>query len=385
MKNNLIPILLSAVLLFGCKGNSTQDISGEDNKAENRVINLSRKALQETGITSIEAKYTSISGYIMAPAHIIPNQDQEAVVGSLVKGRVKRVFYNLGDKVAQGQALMELEGLEIGEIKSSYRKAKAALDFAESAYKRQKTLNEQNVSSSKTLLESKAEFDKAKAEFKAEDEKIHSIGLTDEETLNNSEEHSSGRLFVRAPINGIISERNVIIGQLVDENATAFKLLNISKVWADAQIYEKDIAKVSGKPSVTFTSAAYPNDYFTGNIIFTAQSVDEKTRTINIRAALNNSNNKLKPQMFGELRIPVMNSPKAIVVPSDAVINDNGKYYIYVQTGDTTFQKRDVHIGIKNDKNIEITDGLKENEKVVIKGVFYLKSESLKSSFGEED
>lgn len=385
MKNNLILITLCAVLLFGCKGNSIQEKSKEESKTENTVVNLSRKALQETGITSAEVKYTSISGYITAPAHIVPNQDQEAVVGSLVKGRVKKVFYNLGDKVQQGQALMELEGLEIGEIKSSYRKAKAALDFAESAYKRQKTLNEQNVSSSRTLLESKAEFDKAKAEFKAEDEKIHSIGLTDEETLNNAEEHSSGRLFVRAPISGIISERNVIIGQLVDENATAFKVLNISKVWADAQIYEKDIAKVGGKPSVTFSSTSYLNDTFAGNIIFVAQSVDEKTRTINIRAALNNSNNRLKPQMFGELKIPVMNSSKAIVVPTDAVINDNGKYYIFVQTGDTTFQKRDVRIGIKNDKNIEITDGLKENEKVVIKGVFYLKSESLKSSFGEED
>jgi membrane fusion protein, heavy metal efflux system len=385
MKNNLVLLLLSVILFAGCKGNNTQESKKEEAKEENVVVNLSRNALKETGITSMEAKYTSISGYITAPAHIIPNQDQEAVVGSLVKGRVKKVFYNLGDKVQQGQALMELEGLEIGEIKSAYRKAKAALDFTESAYKRQKTLNEQNVSASKTLLESKAEYDKAKAEFKAEDEKIHSIGLTDEETLNNSEEHSSGRLFVRAPISGIISERNVIIGQLVDENATAFKVLNISNVWADAQIYEKDLAKVSGKPTVTFSSSAYPNDTFAGNIIFTAQSVDEKTRTINVRASLNNGNNKLKPQMFGELKIPVDKNSKAIVIPFDAVVNDNGKYFVFIQTGDTTFQKRDVRIGIKNDKNVEITEGIKENEKVVVNGVFYLKSESLKSSFGEED
>lgn len=384
MKRIMFFVLIVSVLFWGCNKKAKEE-KNEEKQEEKSTVTLSQAAIKETGIQSVETEFTSIDGFISAPARIIANQDEEAVVGSFVKGRVKKVFYNLGDQVKQGQALMELEGLEIGEIKSAYRKAKAVLDFTESAYKRQKTLNEQNVSASKTLLESKAEYDKAKAEFKAEDEKIHSIGLTDSETLDNSEEHSSGKLIIKAPIAGIISERNVIIGQLVDENATAFKIINISKICAEAQIYEKDMPRISGKPAVSFTSSVFTNTEFKGNLTYISQSVDEKTRTLIVRASIINTGSKLKPQMFGELKIPVSRNAKAIVVPADAVINENGKYYVFIQTGDTSFEKKDVRIGIKNGNMMEITEGLKEKDKVVVKGAFYLKSELLKSSFGEEE
>lgn len=383
MKNYVLVLLAITLFLSACKGKD--EAKKEEEKKENSLITLSGNAIKETGIESVEVLYTSISGYITAPARIIPNPDEEAVVGSLVKGRVKKVFFNPGNYVKQGQTLMELEGLEIGEIKSAYRKAKAQLDYAESSYKRQKTLNEQNVSSTKSLIESKAEYDKAMADFKAEDEKVHSIGISDEEALDNSSSHSSGIVAIKAPISGIISERNVIIGQLVDENTNAFKIINIASVWAEAQVYEKDLPGIAGASEASFSSTVYTSSLFNGKIFFISQTVDEKTRTINIRVSLSNPQGKLKPQMFGELKIPVNKNSKAIVIPIDAIINENGKYYVFVQTNDSTFEKRDIKVGIKDDKNIEIIEGVKEKEKVVIKGAFYLKSELLKSSFGEEE
>jgi len=383
MKNYIYSILAFALLISGCKGK--EEAKKEEEKKESQTVSVSMASIKETGIESVETAYTSINGYLSAPARIIPNPDEEAIVGSLVKGRVKKVFFNPGNFVKQGQSLLELEGLEIGEIKSCYRKAKAQLDYTESVYKRQKSLNEQNVSSAKLLTESKAEYDKALAEFKAEDEKIHSIGLSDEECLDNSSNHSSGIVAIKAPISGIISERNVIIGQLVDENATAFKIMNISQLWVEAQVYEKDIPAVSGVSECSFISPVFPNAAFGGKIFFVSQIVDEKTRTIILKASVANSSGKLKPQMFGELKIPVNKNSKAIVVPAEAVINDNGKYYVFVQTGDSTFEKRDVKIGIKDDKFLEISEGVKEKEKIVVKGAFYLKSELLKSSFGGEE
>lgn len=383
MKKYLVMSIIFSLVLTGCKGK--EENAGREQKEELLKVTLSDNSIKETGIEISEARFTSISGYITATARIIPNQDEEAVVGTFVKGRVKKVFFNPGSFVKQGQALMELEGLEIGEIKSAYRKTKAQLDFTEAAYKRQKTLNEQNVTSSKSLLESKAEYDKALAEFKAEDEKIHSIGLTDEEALDNLSDHSSGKVIIKAPIAGIISERNVILGELVDESTNAFKIINTANVWAEGRIYEKDVPDIKGALNVSFITSIYPNETFSGRMIFTSPSVDEKTRTVILRAAIPNTGGKLKPEIFGELKIPVTNSVKTIVMPADAVINDNGKYFVFVQTGNNTFEKRDVKTGIREGNNVEIAEGVKEKEKVVTKGAFYLKSELLKSQFGEEE
>lgn len=355
------------------------------NRRKKETVSLSRNAIEETGIITMEVSYTSINGFLFAPARIIANQDNEALVGSLVKGRIKKVFVNPGNFVKQGQILMELEGLEIGEIKSAYQKAKAHLDFTEASYNRQKELYEQSVPARKTVLEAKAEYDKALAEFKAEDEKIHSIGLSDEEAIENKTSHSSGVLSIKAPISGLIAERNVVMGQLVDESSTAFKIINTSTVLADAQIFEKDIPDIKERQNVTFIPTNNINEGFKGELNFVSPVVDEKTRTINVRGTLSNAAGKLKPQMFGTLKIEVSKNSKSIVVPDEALINDNGKYYLFVMVADTTFEKRDVEIGIRENKNVEIKNGLKEKDKVVIKGAFYLKSEMLKSSFGEEE
>lgn len=384
MKKYFLLTLILASVFTGCKS-SENKTEAESEKAKLETISLSGNAIKETGIETYEAAYSSINGLIHAPARIIANPDNEALVGSLVKGRIKKVMTNPGDFVKQGQSLMELEGMEIGEIKSAYQKSKAQLDFTDATYKRQKSLYEQNIPAQKTVLEAKAEYDKALAEFKAEDEKIHSIGLSDEEALDNKTSHSSGVLTIKAPISGIIAERNVVMGQLVDENSTAFRIINISTVLADAQIYEKDNNLISGKPNILFVPSVTTGETYKGQLNFVSPVIDEKTRTINVRGSLSNNAAKLRPQMFGTLQIETGKKLKALVVPEEALINDNGKYYLFIQVNDTTFEKRDVETGIRENKMVEIRTGIKEKDKVVSKGAFYLKSEMLKGSFGEEE
>ena len=95
-------------------------------------------------------------------------------------------------------------------------------------------------------MESQSEYEKALAEYRAEDKKIHSVGLSDTDINDEkkSEEHTSGTLSIKSSINGIVVERNVVIGQSVDVTTNAFKIINISSVWVDGQVYEKDIAKI---------------------------------------------------------------------------------------------------------------------------------------------
>jgi len=379
-------LLITAFLIFGC-GEKKNEIAKEENQTRGmEKIILSDKAIKEMGIEIQTIKNETLTGLIKAAAKLIPNQDYEAQVGSLVQGRVWKAFVKEGDYVKEGQVLMHLEGLEIGELKAVYLKAKSNLDYYNAVYERQKTLIEQNIGSQKTLQEAKADYEKASAEFYAEDKRIHSIGLSHEDVLENGTlEHIAGILPIKSPITGIVTERNVVIGQLVEAKTTAFRIMNISNLWAEGQIYEKDISKLSGKPKIEFTTSAYPNERFNGEIILVGQIIDEHSRTIKVRATFNNSGNRLKPQMFGEMFIPIGGNIKGIVVPGDAIIKENGKSYVFRVENDSIFKKQLVEIGSELGGKIEIKNGLKVGDKIAFKGVFFLKSELLKETLAEEE
>jgi membrane fusion protein, heavy metal efflux system len=384
-----ITLLLSVLISFsGCRKEETEQKEEHSGAELAGGIVLSPSSIMEIGLQTKMTALKSFTEFITVPAKVMMNQDNEAQVGSLVQGRVNKVFVQVGDYVQAGQALMLVEGLEIGVIKAGYLKAKANLDFVKADYERHKLLSEQNIGSKQMFYEAQAEYEKAAAEYNAEDKKIHSIGLDDEDVLNGKsshvEEHTSGTLAVKSPIGGIVVERNVVIGQWVDGTTNAFKIINTASVWVDGQIYEKDMSRATEKTGAVFTSSSYPDEKFTGRVSYVGQIVDEQSRTLTIRARFNNPNGKLKPNMFGELQIPAGINAKSILIPAESVIKIDNADYVFVQKNDSTFEKRAVVIGSTQNEMIQIRDGLLEQERVVVKGAFFLKSEMMKGEFGEE-
>jgi len=382
-------LIVMGFILAGCAGGQNEKEPAQPEARHERlhIVTLTRASIQEIGLTLWVAEVQPIVGNMTVPSKLLPNQDFEAQVGSLVQGRVQKVLANVGDAVREGQELMYIEGLEVGEIKSNFIKAKAHVKYAEANYQRQKTLLEQKVGSQKAFLEVQAEYDKSLAEFNAEDKRIHSIGLTDDDVLDYVEYsalektgHSSGVLPIKTPIAGTVVERNVVIGQHVDASTTAFRIVNTSTLWADGQVYEKDVPKFTGKPDVTLSVTAFPGEEFRGKVIYISPVVDEHTRTITIRASIPNRNGRLKPQMFGELHIPVGGTSRGLIIPAESILTDNGEKYVFVATSDTTFERRDVLIGPAFDSMVEVKDGVKQGERVVTKGSFQLKSELMKEA-----
>ena len=382
----LIAANVLAFAFWGCS-DKEEPKKEESHNEHSEVVKLSAESIKQIKLETETVSLQPFTGYLTIPAKVITNQDNEAQIGLLVQGRVHRVFVKVGDFVKAGQVLMTVEGLDIGQIKAGFLIAKAALDYTKANYERQKKLFNEKIGSQKALLESQAEYEKALAEYKAEDKRIHSVGLSDEDVMDDKtgEEHTSGTLPIKSSISGIVVERNVVIGQLVDATTNAFKVINTNTVWVDGQIYEKDIAKINRKTNALFTSETYRNEKFNGRIIYIGQTVDEQTRTITVRSEFSNANNKLRPQMYGELKIPVGVNAKAIMIPAEAVVKEAEQEYAFVQTSDSTFEQRKVITGSSVDNRIEIKEGLREGEKVVSKGVFYLKSELKKEELeGDE-
>jgi cobalt-zinc-cadmium efflux system membrane fusion protein len=382
----LLLMILISVSLIGCTENK-EGHTDEHNNEHSDIITLSRESISQIKLETVAVSLQPFSGFLTIPAEVITDQDNEAQIGSLIQGRVHKVFVKVGDYVKNGQLLMTVEGIDVGEIKADYLKAKANYEYAKANYERQKKLFDEKIGSQKSLLESQAEYEKASAEYKAEDRKIHSVGLSDEDVANgkDGDEHTAGTLPIKSMINGVVVERNVVIGQLVDATTTAFKIINTGTVWVDGQIYEKDLDKIKQNTKAVFTASTNQDIKFEGKIIYVGQTVNDKTRTILIRCEFVNPGNKLKPQMYGELKIPMGSKANAILVPEQSVIKEAGQNYLFVQTSDSTFERRDIVIGLTADNLIEVKEGIKEGEKIVSNGVFYLKSGLKKDELGEDE
>ena len=382
-------VLPAIILLTGCGKKKASDGEAPEKNVNTEIVKLTGRQIKEIGLTSETAAYKPFTGYLKIPATVLANQDNEALVGSLVQGRVKKVFVKVGDYVKTGQVLMYVEGLEIGEIKAAYLTAKSNLELKKAGFERQKVLFSQKAVAQKTLLEAKSEYEKAQAEFNAADKKIHSIGLSDSDVMDaaglRAEEHTAGTLRIKAPISGIITERNVVIGQLIENSTNAFRIINTGSVWIDGQVTEKDINKITAKSEVTFISSSAPDVEAKGKLSYVGQVIDEKSRTMTIRAEFTNNNNRLKPQMFGELLVPVAQNYKAILIPAEAIVKIDNQDYVFIQKDAGTFQRRSIKTGSVQKGLVEIKEGLSEGEQVVTKGSFYLKSEMMKSQFGGEE
>jgi membrane fusion protein, heavy metal efflux system len=382
----IVPLVL-AVVIAGCGNEKISKEQSPDETSQPALVKLSRGSISEIGLETQIISKKSFTKYMSIPAKVLVNQDNEAIVGSLVQGRVCKVFVKTGDPVKAGQVLMLLEGLEIGQIKAGFLSAKANLDYQKSSYERQKRLLEENVGAQKNLLETQNDYEKARAEYNAEKSRINAIGLTDSEVVDRksigSDEHGSGALPVKSPINGLVVERNVVIGQLIEATTTAFKIINLNSVWIDGQIYEKDMGKIKNLAAADFIASSYPGELFQGKVTHIGQVIDEKTRTITIRAEFSNASGRLKPQMFGELKIHSENTSVAILVPAEAIFKIDNADYVFIQKQDTTFEKIAITICSAQNEMVEIAKGLKDGDKIVVKGAFYLKSELLKASLGE--
>jgi membrane fusion protein, heavy metal efflux system len=384
----------TVVMLFvivagsGCGKKERVEQAAPPQEAAPATLTLTKKAMDQIGLKTEAVSAKPFSRTIVMPARVIANQDNEALVGSLVPGRVCKVMVKVGDYVRAGQPLMLVEGLEIGSIKAGFLSAKANLAYQKANLERQKKLIEENVGAQKNLLESQNEYEKALAEYHAEENRISAIGLRPDEVTSGDEtqgnDRCSGALAVKSPISGIVVERNVVIGQLIEGSTNALRIVDLATVWVDGQIYEKDIDNIQNVSAANFTASAYPGRSFPGSIINIGRVIDEKTRTLTIRAELRNPEGTLKPQMFGDLSLRTGAGAKALLLPAESLAKIDNADYVFVRKDDSTFEKRAVKTGRAEGEMVEIREGLHEGDLVVTKGAFYLKSEMLKANFGEE-
>jgi RND family efflux transporter MFP subunit len=161
---------------------------------------------------------------------------------------------------------------------------------------------------------------------------------------------------------------------MVDESTEILTLMNPTVLWAEAEIYERDIARIQIGQSVEVTVPAFPDDVFRGTISYISDMLHPETRTITVRTEVTNTGLKLKPGMFADLTIELSQNGHAVAVPSDAILDDQGLPFLFVARDSRHFEPRLVTVGASGGGFVEILSGLEVGEEVVTTGNFQLKS-----------
>jgi cobalt-zinc-cadmium efflux system membrane fusion protein len=343
------------------------------------------------------------SGAREATGEVALDADRAAWLGPRAPGVVRAIHVDLGDRVRAGQTLYEVESVELGDARSEYRRALAEQRVARSAAEREADLFARGICPESDLLEARARREQADASAEAARSRLGRLGLTGGEIATAAAAEpgggaagrgaggDDGLLPVRAPFAGTVLERDLGLGARVEPGDRALLLADTSVVWVETAIAERELEAVlerqrRGAVPAIVTVSAFPSRSFPGRLDRLGGTVDEATRTIRARVVVDNADGALRAGMFARVRLQLDGEGDALVVPAEAVLEDEGRPFLFVRAttpGDAEyFVRRAVRPGRSADGWVEILGGLEAGQAIVTKGAFLLKSDVLRAKMG---
>ena len=186
---------------------------------------------------------------------------------------------------------------------------------------------------------------------------------------------ATGLVTFRAPVGGVVVEKAAVKGMRVMAGQRLFRVADLSSVWVEADIYERDLAQIRIGLPVSVTLDAYAGESFPGRTTYIYPTVNDATRTAKVRVQLANPRGRLKPGMYANVEVRGSGRP-GLTVPANAVIDSGKEQVVFVAQGDGYFVPRRVTVGRRLDDRVEIVDGLMEGDQVAAGATFFLDSES---------
>ena len=310
-----------------------------------------------------------------------------AHVSTQAEGIIKKVHVTLGDRVKNGQALVEIESVSVGEAQAEYLESKGMLALAKRNHSRVDSLHKEGISSEKELLVATQELDAAQIRADAALGKLTRLGMNASAARALTQNNAKGRLILRSPADGTLLGLHAVAGELARVEASLATVGDNSAMWVWADLYERDIAHVTEEQEkkplhAVIAVKAFPGKYFSGQVDFVSPSMSESSRTVKARIAVPNPDGHLLAGMFAEVEIFIPGNQEVLVVPSESLFEDDGRTFIFVYHHGDYYVRRPVSPGHTFAGMTEVTKGLDKNDIVVTRGAFLLKSDVLRSKMG---
>ncbi|THI82971.1 MAG: efflux RND transporter periplasmic adaptor subunit [Nitrospira sp. CG24A] len=315
-------------------------------------------ARQLIGVRSASAAYTTLTQEIRTVGTVGYNERGLTQVTLKISGWVREVFVDsIGRPVHKGEALFTLYSPDLLATQDEYLLA----------------LRTQARLATSPLDEAKTNAASLVAGAR---ERLRLWDLTDGQiTALERRGKAEPVLTVYAPSSGIVLKREALPGTYVEPGTTLYEVADLSTVWISADIYESEVASVKLDQPISVSFAAYPGETFRGNMAYIYPSLNAEARTVRVRFELPNPGLKLKPGMYGNVTLQT-DAAKALVVPKEAVLETGLRQLVFMDRGQGRYEQTLVKLGRRNQDEVEVMEGLKEGDRIVISANFLLDAES---------
>ncbi|MHC4680574.1 MAG: efflux RND transporter periplasmic adaptor subunit [Planctomycetota bacterium] len=349
-------------------------------QSESDVVQITDEQIQRFEIACQQAMPGGIDAWIQAPGQIEINHERMAHIVPRVKGVVRQVHGDLGQHVKAGQVLAAIESRGLADAKAEFLSALERQELARTQFEREERLFRQKVTSEQDYLSSKQAFAEARIEHRAARQKLLALGLTKQavDELPSQPEEAFTTYSMIAPFNGTIIRKHIVLGEVVDDASETFVIADLSTVWVDLDVNQKDIESIRiGQPGEVLQDSNTSG--VRSKVSYVDQVLDPTTRTAVVRMELDNTEGRYRPGTFVTGKIHIQPRNEGIVVPTGAIQIVNDQSCVFVKTTEG-FALRYVTIGHRDTDRVEILSGVSSGEQVVTRNAFQLKAELTKQA-----
>lgn len=343
----------------------------------------SPEAAAKAGVTTGAPLRVEVNGNADWLGQVTFNRNRLAVVSPLVSGVLSAVSTDVGASVQAGQVLATMVSPSLTEAASAYAKALTDAQLRRETFAREKKLFDKEITPRQDLETAKAALDTSQSDIAEARQHLLALGLNAEQIDGLAQSGSATlALPIRAPIAGVVIERNAVTGTAVEPGKELFRISDLSVMWMELSIPETRLAEAKEGVPVQARFDALPGRIFEGKLTWIAFTVDETTRAIQARAELENTEQLLKHGLFGRARLSGPDIAATLAVPEDAVQTVDGRPVLFAKIEDDLYEARNVQLGAKDGGLIAVLDGIAETDELALGESYIVKSEMLKGRLG---
>jgi membrane fusion protein, heavy metal efflux system len=346
-------------------------------------VRLPAAVIQAAGIKVAAASSDTLPATVELTGELATDPDRSASLAARVSGRIVEVRVKEGERVKAGQLVATIESPELARARAALTSTQARASSAAMNARRLENLEAKSLASGQEVAGARAEAEALQAEVAAARQTMAAFGPGAERAQG-----AVARMTLRAPLAGFVLSRDGVPGQAVSADHVIAVIGDLSHAYFLGRLFEKDLARVKVGARTEVRLNAYPAEVFEGRIETIGKQLDPAARTVIARVLVQNHGDLLKVGLFGTARVVTEQStgqPRRVVVPLTALTKIADKDVVFVLQPDGDYEVHPVTPGRTAGGQVEILSGLRQGERIVIEGVFTLKSAVLKSTFGEEE
>ncbi len=336
--------------------------------------------------------HTTVQEALPATGEVALNENAAVHISPRIPGLIETVAADIGARVKAGDTLLTLVSVELGKTLAEYERNRTLSELSEKILAREIKLHEQQVGSEQEVIDAQMTFEQHRTDLQASEQTLHVLGLTEADlAVLREPAHGAGagRLPVRAPVAGTIIEKHATPGEMAAAGQDLMLLADLTTVWVWAHVHSRDLARLleaekRGPIAIEMAVAAFPGRTFQGSLDYVGATMNEQTRTVKVRATVQNPDLVLRPGMFCEVAIALGHgqAAEALVVPREALLADEGQAFVFKHWKNDFYVRQDVRQGREFFGQVEILDGLQAGDTVATEGAFLLKSDVLREKMG---